>query len=50
MCMITLEANYVHYMKMTASLTSLSVSGMEMMGIYGFAVVHILFCQYFFTK
>lgn len=32
MCMTILEASYVHFMKMTASLTSLNVFGMEMMG------------------
>jgi len=30
--MTILEASYVHFMKMTASLTSLNVFGMEMMG------------------
>ena len=32
MCMIILEASYVPCMKMTASLTSSNVFGMEMMG------------------
>lgn len=32
MFMITLEASYAHCMKMIASLTSLNVFGMEMMG------------------
>lgn len=32
MCTTILEASYVHCMKMTASLTSLNVFGMEMMG------------------
>ena len=37
MCMIILEASYVPCMKMTASLTSSNVFGMEMMGrLFGF--------------
>lgn len=47
MCTTTLEASYVHCMKMTASLTSLNVSGMEMMGelniLFDVALVCILF-------
>lgn len=50
MFMITLEASYAHCMKMIASLTSLNVFGMEMMGkleVILFFVEEFSFCPKF---